>query len=614
MQRLCILTLSICFLFACGTKNKPQNNNNDSTSIKPYKENADVGQCDPNWSKENIVINHWNLEPPTLHPTNEYVSNRNFVFGYIHSYILIVDLQTCELKPDLVKALPTISPDGLTYDFELKDGITWDDGSPVTVEDVIFTFKANSCGLINNSFAKPYIETLLDVKAVQGSSTKFQFVLKEKYILNDYLSTYFPIMQRKLFDKDNVLSKYSFEDIKKIEDITIKTDLTDWAEKMNGSEYGTEVANIVGAGPYKLESWEKGQTLTLVKKKDHWSSKQDKTMLQYASYPDKIIFKMIADENALKIEANNQSIDVSTFISTKALIELEKNPDFVKNYHYGYLPAYNSTYLMMNTKPDGTTHKKLFDDKNVRRAMAYLTPVQDVINIVYNGKGDRLVGPVHPGKKGFNKSLTPIPLDINQANTLLDAAGWKDTDGDNIRDKVINGKKEKFEFKIMYPTDSPVAKDIADLVIESMKKAGINPIPDGMPMKELLPKATTHDFDMTFFAFGQSALPDDFKQLWATSSWTSNGSNLSGFGNTASDALIDSIRVELDMNKRIPMIQRFQKMMYDEQPVVFFMASNRKIFIHKRFGNSTMYYERPGVMLNNLKLLCSPTNGANNVQ
>ena len=147
-----------------------------------------------------------------------------------------------------------------------------------------------------------------------------------------------------------------------------------------------------------------------------------------------------------------------------------------------------------------------------------------------------------------------------------------------------------------------------------MKKAGINPIPDGMPMGELVPKATTHDFDITFFAFGQSALPDDFEQLWGTESWTSNGSNISGFGNAQSDALIDSIKMELDWNRRIPMLQRFQKLMYDEQPVIFFMASNRKIIIHKRFGNATMYYERPGVMLNNLKLLCSPANGTANVQ
>jgi peptide/nickel transport system substrate-binding protein len=615
IQRLGILSFIGCFLISCGNKKPVTNNNtNDSTSIQAYRNYPDATTCDPSWSKENIVINHWLNEPPTLHPTNEYTSNRNFVFGYIHSYLLIVDLKTLDLKPDLVKSLPTISADGLTYEFELKPGITWDDGSPITAEDVIFTFKANACALTNNSFAKPYIESLLNVEAVAGSTTQFKFILKEKYILNDYIATYFPIMQRTLYDPKNIVAKYSMADLKKVDGATVAPELSEWAETMNGAMFGTEVAHITGSGPYKLESWEKGQTMVLTKKAKHWSAQQNPQDLQYAALPEKIIFKMIVDESALKIETNNQAIDVTTFISTKALLELEKNPEFVKNYHFGYLPAYNSTYLMMNNQPDGTNHKKLFNDKKVRLAMAYATPVEDVIKIVYFGKGDRLVGPMHPQKRGFNKNLPPIPLDLNKAGALLDEAGWKDTDNDGIRDKMVGGKKEKFEFKLMYPSDSPVAKDIADLVIETMKKAGINPIPDGLPMGELVPKATSHDFDMTFFAFGQSALPDDFEQLWGTQSWTSNGSNISGFGNAQSDALIDSIKTELDWNKRIPMMHRFQKLLYDEQPVIFFMASNRKIIIHKRFGNATMYYERPGVMLNNLKLLCSPASGTTNVQ
>jgi len=615
IQRLCIFAFTACFLLSCGGKKTiSAGDPKDSTFIKAYRDNPDAAACDPSWSKENVVINHWLNEPPTLHPTNEYTSNRNFVFGYIHSYLMVVDLKTLELKPDLVKTLPSISADGLTYEFELKDDAKWDDGSAVTVSDVIFTFKANVCALTNNAFAKPYIETLENVESIAGSNSKFRFKLNKKYILNDYVSTYFPIIQRTVFDPENALSKYSFSQLRNADEAGKIGEVVMWAEVMNGPKYGVEVPSFTGSGPYKVESWERGQTLVLTKKPNHWTAKQNLTLQQYAALPEKIIFKMITDENALKIEANNQSVDVTTFISTKALLDLEKNPDFKRNYHFGYLPAYNSTYLMMNNKPDGVNHSKLFDDKKVRRAIAHATPVDDVIRIVYFGKGTRLAGPMHPDKKGFNKDLTPIPYDISKSTALLEEAGWKDTDGDGIRDKMIDGKKTQFTFKLMYPSDSPVAKDIADLVIESMKKAGINPVADGLPMGELVPKATTHDFDMTFFAFGQSALPDDFEQLWGTESWTSNSSNISGYGNAASDALIDSIKVELDWKTRIPMLQRFQKMMYDEQPVVFFMASNRKIIIHKRFGNATMYYERPGVLLNNLKLLCSPANGTTNVQ
>lgn len=615
-RRLISFLIIAILIQSCGNKPNQSNLNTqpDSSSITPYQYKPDVTNCDPSWSNENTVVNHWLNEPPTLHPSNEYTSNRNFVFAYIHAYLMVVDLHTLQLKPELVKSLPKISSDGLTYDFELKDNIKWDDGSAITVEDVLFTYKANACLLTNNAFAKPYIETLVDVQPID--SKKFKFILSKKYILNEYMATYFPILQKSKYDPDGLLNTYSYKNV--IDTSILIADKTSnimkFSEKYNSPLFGNDVSMISGAGAYQLKSWDRGQTMVLVKKENHWSNSTETQDPLYNKFPDKIIFKTIIDENAAIIETNNQSIDVSTFLSTKALLELEKNKSFTNNYHYGYVPAYNSTYLIMNCKPDGIQHSKLFDDKNVRRAMAYLTPVDDVIKVVYYGKADRLVGPMHSQKTGFNKSLLPIPCDVKMANTLLDQAGWKDTDGDNIRDKIIDGKKTKFEFKIMYPSDSPVAKDIADLVIESMKKAQINPIPDGLPMGELVPKATLHDFDMTFFAFGQSALPDDFEQLWGTQSWTSNGSNLSGFGNANSDALIDSIKTELDIKKRIPMLKRFQEMVYDDQPVIFFLSSTRKIIIHKRFGNAYMYYERPGVMLNNLKLICQPGNSTSNVQ
>jgi hypothetical protein len=57
------------------------------------------------------------------------------------------------------------------------------------------------------------------------------------------------------------------------------------------------------------------------------------------------------------------------------------------------------------------------------------------------------------------------------------------------------------------------------------------------------------------------------------------------------------------MEKRIPMVRELQAMIYEDQPYVFMFASTRRNVIHKRFGNADMYFERPGVLLNNLKLL-----------
>ncbi|MBK7853584.1 MAG: hypothetical protein IPJ79_00500 [Bacteroidetes bacterium] len=60
----------------------------------------------------------------------------------------------------MVKSLPLISKDGLSYTYELRDEPKWDDGSPLSVDDVIFTMKAHKCPLVNNPTLKPYISDI----------------------------------------------------------------------------------------------------------------------------------------------------------------------------------------------------------------------------------------------------------------------------------------------------------------------------------------------------------------------------------------------------------------------------------------------------------------------
>lgn len=591
MKKCTIITLFFTLLFFVSCGGKKTNTINENVDPNQAKEFL------ANWSKENVVVNHWLNEPPTLHPTNENNANKTFVFNYIHSYLYNIDLESLNLKPDLAKELPKVSSDGLVYSIDLKDEAKWDDGSPITTDDVIFTFKANKSQYVLNAFAKPYLEFISDI--IKKTDKSFDLKLKSKYILNDYILADFVILQEKIYDKNLVLRNYTMIELS--EEEVKSTDLSEWADEFNSAKFGSEPTNLIGSGPYKVESWQTGQTITLVKKTNHWASNITNKSSNHEALPDKIIFRVGTDENTTKIEFKNQTYDVSTFISTKGLLDLEKDNDFKTNYNYDFVTSFNSTYLIMNTKP--SKRSKLFDDKLVRRAMAHLTPIDDVIKVVYDNKAERMVSPVHNKKADFNTSLKAIDFNIDMANQLLDQAGWKDTDKDNVRDKIIDGKKVKFVFELLYPSNSPVAKDIAELVADNMNKAQIKAKPNGVTLDKCVTQATTHDFDMVFFGFGVTSTPDDFSQLWSTNSWVTNGSNFSGFGNDQSDALIDSIRTELDPVKRKNMSWRFQKLVYDEQPVIFFLTTTRKIIIHKRFGNANMYSERPGVMLNRLKLL-----------
>ena len=145
----------------------------------------------------------------------------------------------------------------------------------------------------------------------------------------------------------------------------------------------------------------------------------------------------------------------------------------------------------------------------------------------------------------YNDTLKLIPLDIGKAKTLLTEAGWIDTDGDNIRDKIVEGEKLQFKFKLSY-MNSPTSKVIALLIKEKMYLAGILVEPTPMDFTLFYKNAQEHDFDAMLGGWGGSASYSNPMQLWHTSSWVTKGSNFCGFGDAESDALIEEANTSLD--------------------------------------------------------------------
>ena len=599
------LFLIIC-IAACGDRESSQSNNGNNQNISAdqvkYIKIDDAEKFSSAWSSENILVYHTIGEPDDMHPTNGISGARSEIIGYTQVFIVGVDFHNLTLRPIAIKSLPTVSENGLEYTYELRNDIKFDDGAILSLEDIVFTFKANKCPLTNNPTYKSFLDNLIDIQVDKTKPNVFKMIMKDKYIQNVAFLTDYPLMQRTFFDKKNVLSKYTFAQFndKKFKADEQK-DLNDWATEFNGVKYSRDIKCLVGAGPYRFEKWDVGESITLVRKENHWT--KGSSDMYETSYPDKIIFKVNKDANSQLLEFKSQTLDASAYLSTKVLLELQKDTNFNANYNSRFTDTYNYSYIAMNTKPDGVKHKKLFTDKNVRRAMAMLAPLDNINKVVAKGMNKRLVGSVSPLKTEYNTNLKLIPFDIDGAKKLLDEAGWKDTDGDNIRDKVIDGEKVKFEFNFDYMTTQIEWKDMAQMISEQMYKAGIKATINPLDYSVLYDNAKNHNFDMMLAATSGSFAPTDYTQIWHTSSWTSKAQNYSGFGNALSDALIDSIKYTLDDAKRDEMVKRLQTIIYDEQPYIFLFAGLRRNVIHKRFGNQEMYFERPGVWLSNLKLL-----------
>lgn len=546
----------------------------------------------PGWSVKNEVIMHLVADPDNLHPTNGKSSIRRVLFNYLHKSLVSLDLEKGGLKPLLVKEFPEAGTDGRSYTFQLRDDIRWDDGTPLTHADVLFSLKACKCPLTDNAHAKSSWALLENVLTDPGDPQKFTVVMKQKSMTGISLLTDCYIIRQKLYDPKNILAGISFI---QMNDTAFNPaafpGLQAWADSFNHVSIGRDPLRIQGLGPYRLISWDEGQTIVMEKK-----AGEDQ------AFPDRIIFKMIKDPNALMLALKAQEIDGSASLPPKIYIELKKDSDFNRNYHADVIETYNYTFLAMNMRPGGI-RKKLFTDKKVRKAMALLTPVDQVIKTLNFGMNKRISGPVLPLKEEYNTSLKLIPYDPPLAKRLLSEAGWADTDGDDILDKVIEGQKTIFELDLMFHNAQPEWKDFALMLSESYHAAGIkvNLLPTDAPI--LFSKASNHDFDMVLSAWSGNSLPEDHSELWHTSSWKNNGNNYTGFGSAGTDALLDSLENTTKKEDYERLSHRLQQIIYDEQPYIFLYQGNMRLAAHKRFKNIRMYKERPGLLLSEWRLI-----------
>ncbi|MCB9334849.1 MAG: hypothetical protein H6586_01755 [Flavobacteriales bacterium] len=559
----------------------------------------------------NTVIAHISSNPDGLHPFNDNSGNRTYIFNYTQQTLVKMDLVKLEIVPFLIKSMPEVSEDGLEYTYELKEGIKWNDGTPFTVDDVIFTTKIQLCPLTNNTQVRGnYTSVIESVRKHPENPNKFIMRAKSLHVSNMEIYVEIYMQQKSYWDPKGVLDNLTFEQISD-PNFQASEELTNWFNGFNSGDNSYKPEKLVGLGPYQITEFVVGSYITLEKKKD-WYGDTNTDDLAMQNFPDKIIFKIVQDDAASYLAIKNQQIDVSTWLGTTKLIKLQELDYFNDSYYSDFLDQYSYSYIGLNMKPDGVEFKPYFTDKKVRRAIAHLVPVDEIIDVIVQGKAIRQIANISPLKKSYNHDLKLIDFDLEKAKQLLDEAGWKDTDGDNIRDKVVNGEKLQFSFKLSYMSGSAATKETALMIKEEMYKAGIDAVPFPMDFTLFYKNAMDHKFDAMMGAWGGSAGYSDPVQLWHTESWANKGSNFTGFGDAESDSLLHLANTSLDETKHINALKALQKKIYDEQPYVFMYSVKRKIAIHKRFDNANMYNEKPGVALNNL--LLKPEFGGNSLK
>ena len=542
--------------------------------------------------KGNIVVIHELGDPDKIQPSNSTSANSTYIEGNIfmtllgnestppfksYGYLAESTPKTTELYDGTVK-----------YEYRLRDEATWDNGTPVTGADVLFSYKVYQTEYVDCEHLRGYMDFIIDVQLDQKDPKKVNFITK-KYFLGEAWTGYW-VLPRYNYDRNNILEKFSFKEIK---NKTYKSNtqkdnmLREFAEEYNSEKFQREKEYISGCGPYEFVEWVTGQRIKLKKKENWWGDKlASKDNNHFDANPEEIIYEIINDYTTAITAMKDGSIDVMRSVPAKNFVNLKENKKFLEKYSLHTPVAMSYLYIGMNMD------HPILSDLNVRKAFSHMVDRQKIIDQLYKGYAQEVSGPIHPTKAYYNREIKPYEYDIKKAEQLLNESGWTDSDGDGIRDKIVDGEKVDMKFTFKYNTGNDIRQNIGLMFQQDAKRLGIEIEILGREWTVYLDEVKSHKFEFNCLGWVQGTGLDDFRQIWHTES-INGGSNYVSFGDNTSDKIIEEIQQELNEEARNKLYKEFQNIIHGQAPYIFLCSSQERISINNRF-EAQSYIARPG--------------------
>lgn len=570
------LALSALLSFNCGKK--------DDTTNRVADDYSKVAATDTNGA----VIGDWIIQreladPQSLNPvTLQDATGREFSLHVFERLMWPAGREDYELMPWLAEAAPEETPDHLSYTFKIKKNITFSDGKPLTGNDVVFTFKAMMNPLVDAAQSRQAIDMLRNVELVNGDPYTVRFNLSRPYFKAIYALSDFQIMSKAAADPEGLTDKYTFEECKDVATAQKNPVMKKFADFFNSQEANRDPSRLIGSGPYVFEKWDTGQWVYFKRNPNYWN----RTAVHGMTYPEKLIIRVIQDQSAATVAAKNKEIDLMYVTKPMDFVKELSNPEqFSMKKADPFEPQFVYIGYNMNTV--------FFNDVKVRWALAYLVDRKTIIEKVQYGLAVPIQSPIYFGdKKNFNPDLPPIEFNPEKAKQLLSEAGWKDSDGDGVLDKTINGKKVDFKFTYLLNTNESRKQTIL-VVADALKKVGIIAEIQTLEWSVFLDKIKKHEFDALMGAWVLTDYPPDQYQIFHSSQSKNDGSNYGSYSNKTADSLMQAYRGEFDEAKRIEINKQLQKVLYDDQAYTFLWTPKAKYVYADRFKNVRWYPTPP---------------------
>jgi peptide/nickel transport system substrate-binding protein len=481
----------------------------------------------------------------TLTPTISTDAYSSEVQSYVLESLLLRDPDTLEWQ-GLIARDWRYSDDGLTITFRLRDDAAFSDGTPLTADDVAFTFSF----IMNDAIAAPrdraYLEKVEAVDALGPFEVAFRF--KEPYFNSLQLAGSMSILARHFY------APY----LERPEDFNQSRGL------------------LFGSGPYRLpdpRGWTPDQgRVELERNPRYWGPVQPPF--------DRVMWRVIENDAARLTTFRNREIDVYGASPREYQRLLDDRDLRARTHHFEYMaPTAGYNYIGWNQERNGQPTR--FADRRVRQAMTLLTDQARIIDEIMLGFAEPAVSPFNPRSPQHDPAHVPRAYDADKALALLREAGFEDRSGDG----VLQGPDGKpFDFELVFFQDNEDTRRIVLFLRDLYARVGIVLRPKPTEWSVMLDLINRKDLDAITLGW-TSGVEVDIFQMFHSTQTVAGGDNFVNYRNPEFDRVVDRARAEVDEDKRMPLWQAAERILYEDQPYTFLMRRKTLAFLDRRLHN-----------------------------
>jgi peptide/nickel transport system substrate-binding protein len=420
----------------------------------------------------------------------------------------------------------TSSPDKRTWTYKLRPNLKWSDGKPLTADDIVYT--------VNRARREEWLNYSQTVANITATAPDPQTVVLKSSVADPKL----PVMDVYILPK-HIWSKYGKDAIGKY-------------PALDG----------VGSGPYTLDRVQKGQFWTLKANPNYWRGKPR---------IDQVVFRKFNNGDAMVSALRRGQVDAVEDVPSNAFLQLQHDKGIATI--QGQQGSFNE--LGMN---GGAGLKKPFPallDRRVRVAIAHAIDKKTIVDRVMRG----LAKPADTISPSANPSWMPklqpnqrLDFNLNEAKQILDQAGYKDTDGDGIREMPGGGKPLRLRYAVRQ--ESNIAAPIAEFVTGWLKDIGIATTEKTYSDSQLTEVIGKGDYDLFVWGWTPFVDPDPMMSYFTCDQVSHDPKNPTNYYNDASwcdktySAMYKQQNTELDPAKRKAIVQQMLTRFYESATYV----------------------------------------------